>query len=150
MLDTWYGVNIKIMKEQPRIGDIVTFQSPDQEDGPSTGIVLRVRTRRDGMWTAAELLVDDEVCWMRRGSISRIVGRPKGISRIDQESTRTHGWYVRLYEEGKVVQARLFSDKKHTGTGPALRAALDFHRAAQEKQEQHSNGTNHPVSSNQE
>lgn len=120
------------MKEQPRIGDIVLIRPAAQEaSGGSTGVVLRVRTRRNGVWTAAELLIGDQVNWLNRGSVARIVGRPKGISRIDQESTRTHGWYVRIYENGKVVQARLFSDRKHGGPGPALRAAFDFHESAQ-------------------
>ena len=84
------------MKDLPIIGDIILVKAADGLP-ERTGIVLRVRTRKDGYWTAAELLVDGGVRWMNKGQLVRVVGRPKGISRIDQPSRRTHGWFVRIY-----------------------------------------------------
>jgi hypothetical protein len=121
------------MKDLPHIGDIVQLKGTIGQPG-NTGIVLRIRTRKDGYWTAAELLVNGTVQWVNKGQIQRIVGRPKGISRIDQPSRRTHGWFVRVYEGKKTRVARLFSDQKHKGIGPALEAALAFH--AQESAEE--------------
>ena len=47
----------------------------------------------------------------------------KFISRID--SARTHAYFVRTYKDG-VVDAKLFSDKKHGGKGKALAAAKAY------------------------
>lgn len=115
------------MKESPHIGDIVLVKAADGMP-ERTGIVLRVRTRKDGYWTAAELLIEGGVSWLNKGQIIRITGRPKGISRIDQPSRRTHGWFVRIYEGKRTRVARLFSDQKHNGIGLALEAALAFHK----------------------
>lgn len=115
------------MKELPRIGDIVLIKAADGLP-ERTGIVLRVRTRKDGYWTAAELLIDGTLVWANKGQIIRMTGRPKGISRIDQPSRRTHGWFVRIYEGKQTRVARLFSDQKHKGIGPALEAAMAFHK----------------------
>ncbi|MBC8162926.1 MAG: hypothetical protein H7Z42_17090 [Roseiflexaceae bacterium] len=116
------------MKETPHIGDIVLVKAADGLP-EQTGIVLRVRTRKDGYWTAAEMLIGGGVSWINKGQMLRITGRPKGISRIDQPSRRTHGWFVRVYEGKRTRVARLFSDQKHKGIGPALEAALAFHRS---------------------
>jgi len=116
------------MKELPIIGDIVLVKAADGLP-ERTGIVLRVRTRKDGYWTAAELLIDGSIQWINKGHLVRVVGRPKGISRIDQPSRRTHGWFVRIYEGKRTRVARLFSDQKHNGIGPALEAALAFHKS---------------------
>lgn len=115
------------MKDLPIIGDILLVKAGDGMP-EQTGIVLRVRTRKDGYWTAAELLIDGTVRWVNKGQLVRVVGRPKGISRIDQPSRRTHGWFVRIYEGKRTRVARLFSDQKHNGIGPALEAALAFHK----------------------
>lgn len=115
------------MKELPRIGDIVLIKAADGLP-ERTGIVLRVRTRKDGYWTAAELLIDGTLVWANKGQVIRMTGRPKGISRIDQPSRRTHGWFVRIYEGKQTRVARLFSDQKHKGIGPALEAAMAFHK----------------------
>ncbi len=115
------------MKESPLIGDIVLVKAADGMP-ERTGIVLRVRMRKDGYWTAAELLIDGGVSWLNKGQIVRVIGRPKGISRIDQPSRRTHGWFVRIYEGKNTRVARLFSDQKHKGIGLALEAALAFHK----------------------
>lgn len=115
------------MKEQPHIGDCVLIKASGGMSERS-GIVLRVRTRKDGYWTAAELLINGSVEWVNKGQIVRMTGRPKGISRIDQPSRRTHGWFVRIYEGKRTRVARLFSDQKHKGIGLALEAALQFHQ----------------------
>lgn len=47
----------------------------------------------------------------------------KDISRIDQESKATHGWYVRLAFKGKAY-TKFFSDRKFGGKYSALLAAL--------------------------
>jgi hypothetical protein len=61
---------------------------------------------------------------------SRRVGKSKipGISRIDQESTRTHGWFVRVgYRRTKQgwrpKHRAFFGDKSHGGKSSALKAA---------------------------
>jgi len=46
----------------------------------------------------------------------------KNISRID--SKNTHGWYVRIYLNGKVFAAKLFSDKICGGKDKALKYAV--------------------------
>lgn len=123
------------MKDLPITGDIIQVKAGDGLP-ERTGIVLRVRTRKDGYWTAAELLIDGGVKWVNKGQLMRVVGRPKGISRIDQPSRRTHGWFVRIYEGKRTRVARLFSDQKHSGIGPALEAALAFHKAESEGAQQ--------------
>lgn len=45
-----------------------------------------------------------------------------GISRIDQPSHRTHGFFVRVHQLGKIHSA-FFADKKHGGRKQALAAA---------------------------
>ena len=45
-----------------------------------------------------------------------------GISRIDQPSHRTHGFFVRVHFRGKIYPA-FFADKEHGGRKPALVAA---------------------------
>ncbi len=46
----------------------------------------------------------------------------KGISRIDQEDKRTHGWFVRIMRKGQVHNA-FFADQTHGGKGKALELA---------------------------
>ena len=56
----------------------------------------------------------------------------RGISRIDQESTRTHGWFVRVgyYEtkEGsyRAKHTKFFGDVSNGGKAKALKAAEKF------------------------
>jgi hypothetical protein len=50
-----------------------------------------------------------------------------GISRIDQPSHRTHGFFVRLQRKGKIHTA-FFTDKMHGGRAPALKAAQVYVR----------------------
>jgi len=58
--------------------------------------------------------------------------RRRGISRIDQPSTRTHGWFVRtgFYKrsDGAYVprHRRFFGDVTHGGKRRALRVAQEY------------------------
>ncbi|MFH7326663.1 AP2/ERF family transcription factor [Desulfurivibrio sp. C05AmB] len=47
----------------------------------------------------------------------------KYVVRIDQESKRTYGWFVRVYFMGK-THTKFFSDGKHGGRNSSLRKAL--------------------------
>ncbi|HEX8709775.1 MAG TPA: hypothetical protein VF723_16155 [Pyrinomonadaceae bacterium] len=49
----------------------------------------------------------------------------KGISRIDQEKRKTHGWYVRVRFDG-VQRSKFFSDESNGGREKALEAAVRF------------------------
>jgi hypothetical protein len=56
-----------------------------------------------------------------------------GISRIDQDSTRTHGYFVRvgyrLTDKGwRPKFSAFFGDATHKGPGGALRAAKAWHK----------------------
>lgn len=59
-------------------------------------------------------------------------GRRRGISRIDQDSTRTHGWFVRVgYHERRdggygPRHTKFFGDIGHGGKRRALEAAEKF------------------------
>ena len=46
----------------------------------------------------------------------------KGISRIDQDEKRTHGWFVRIMRKGRVSTA-FFADLSNGGKGKALAKA---------------------------
>ena len=56
----------------------------------------------------------------------------KGISRIDQDSRNTYGWYVRVMFDGKQV-AKFFSDKMYGGKKKALDAAVQYRDEAERK-----------------
>lgn len=47
----------------------------------------------------------------------------KDISRIDQDATNTHGWYVRVTFNGKIF-CKFFSDKKNKSSEKALSKAI--------------------------
>lgn len=49
--------------------------------------------------------------------------RYKGISRIDQDANHTHGWYVRVWFNGKMY-SKFFSDEKNGGSERALTKAV--------------------------
>ncbi|MBI4679889.1 MAG: hypothetical protein HY753_01420 [Nitrospirae bacterium] len=51
-------------------------------------------------------------------------GKSLNITRMDQRNT--HGWYVRIYGQGKVLLQKLFSDKKYGGREMALSKAIKF------------------------
>ena len=58
--------------------------------------------------------------------------RPRGISRIDQDSTRTHGWFVRVGYAAdrrgtyRARHTKYFGDATHGGKKKALTAAIRF------------------------
>lgn len=52
------------------------------------------------------------------------LSHPK-ISRIDTEKNNTHGWYVRIRENGK-VRSKFFSDRKYGGKANALNKARHY------------------------
>ena len=54
-----------------------------------------------------------------------MIKKHKDISRMDQESKRSHGWYVRVRFNGD-MQTKLFSDKKSGGRQAALDAAISW------------------------
>ncbi len=56
----------------------------------------------------------------------------KDISRIDQESKHTHGWYVRVRHNQKTT-SKFFSDRKNGGQKSALRAAIAWRNATEKK-----------------
>lgn len=56
----------------------------------------------------------------------------KGISRIDQPSKKTHGWFVRFYKNGKIHSA-FASDSKYGGKDKALEQAKRLKRDLQER-----------------
>ncbi len=68
---------------------------------------------------------------MKRASSRRPVRR-RGISRIDQDSTRTHGWFVRAgfhaRRDGSYVprHSKYFGDATHGGKRRALQAAQAY------------------------
>lgn len=59
-------------------------------------------------------------------------GRRRGISRIDQDSTRTHGWFVRagFYTRADGTSAprhrKFFGDVGYGGKRRALKAAMEY------------------------
>ncbi len=61
---------------------------------------------------------------MDRGEKQKVMlEKHKDIARIDQESKRTHGWYVRVRFQGK-THSKFFSDKKCGGRYSSLLAAI--------------------------
>jgi len=58
--------------------------------------------------------------------------RPRGISRIDQDSTRTHGWFVRVGYTAdrkgtyRARHTKYFGDATHGGKKKALEAAIRY------------------------
>ncbi len=54
-----------------------------------------------------------------------LLEKHKDIARIDQESKRTHGWYVRVRYQGK-THAKFFSDKKGGGRYSSLLSAITW------------------------
>lgn len=56
----------------------------------------------------------------------------KCIQRIDQDSKKTHGWYVRVNFKGKMVR-KLFSDKKSGGRKLALELAIAWRNNTEKK-----------------
>jgi hypothetical protein len=117
--------------DAPRIGDVVRLAAPRSD---VIGVVLEVQPRRGDAWASAELLTPDGVQWSSRSEIECILGRPKGVSRIDQPTKQlagrvhggSHGWFARIYEGKQHKIARLFSDARYGARAAALLAALAF------------------------
>ncbi|HIJ78711.1 MAG: AP2 domain-containing protein [Desulfobulbaceae bacterium] len=63
---------------------------------------------------------------------SMIVEKHKDVARIDQESKRTHGWYVRVRFKGKTF-SKFFSDGKCGGRYSSLLAALAWRDTTEKK-----------------
>ena len=110
----------------PRLGQIIQFKYSEQ-----TGVVIRTFTRVDGLWTHVEVWTERGVIKASKATIARIVGKVKGLSRIDQirqrnvaTVSRQHGWFARIYEGKKHRVARLFSDQVYGSRANALQAAL--------------------------
>ena len=59
-----------------------------------------------------------------------LLEKHKDVARIDQESKRTHGWYVRVRYYGK-THSKFFSDKKNGGRYSSLLAALAWRDATE-------------------
>ena len=60
------------------------------------------------------------------------IEKHKDICRIDQESKRTHGWYVRVRFKGK-VRSKFFSDKKCGGKNSSLLSAITWRDDTEKK-----------------
>lgn len=56
----------------------------------------------------------------------------KGVSRIDQPSKRTHGWYVRVMYNG-LYSSKFFSDEKCGGREKGLQKAIRFRNKAEKQ-----------------
>lgn len=56
----------------------------------------------------------------------------KDIARIDQESKRTHGWYVRVRFQGK-THSKFFSDKKCGGRYSSLQSGISWRDSTEKK-----------------
>lgn len=118
----------------PRIGDIVSFRE-EPALVEQQGIVLHVHEVNDG-WVAALIRSDIGQRWVSAQLIGATIGRPRGISRIDQPLRRTHGWFVRIYDQGKPIVARMFSDGKYGNVGRALEAAMEFYQSYDQVEKQ--------------
>jgi hypothetical protein len=130
--------NPRSLNTAPRVGDVVRLRAPANTPVERiTGVVLAVRVRQDGLWTHAQLAINNSIQWVSKSTIAAHLGRIKGITRVDQPTKilnnrvhgGTHGWFVRIYE-GKLPRiARTFSDRTAGGQLAALKAALAFHAA---------------------
>ena len=58
--------------------------------------------------------------------------RHKDISRLDQNSQNSHGWYVRVRFQGK-TRSKFFSDKKYCGRSPGLESAIAWRNNTEKK-----------------
>ncbi len=56
----------------------------------------------------------------------------KGISRVDSKTSRTFGWYVRVFFNGE-KKVRFFSDGCYGGRDKALQKALQFRNKAEKE-----------------
>ena len=63
---------------------------------------------------------------------SILLEKHKDVARIDQESKRTHGWYVRVRYQGK-THSKFFSDKKCGGRYSSLLSAISWRNKTEKK-----------------
>lgn len=61
-----------------------------------------------------------------------LLEKHKDIARIDQESKRTHGWYVRVRFKGN-THSKFFSDKKCGGRYSSLLSAISWRDKTEKK-----------------
>lgn len=61
-----------------------------------------------------------------------LLEKHKDIARIDQESKRTHGWYVRVRFLGK-THSKFFSDRKCGGRYSSLLSAISWRDKTEKK-----------------
>ena len=61
-----------------------------------------------------------------------LLEKHKYIARIDQESKRTHGWYVRVRFLGK-THSKFFSDRKSGGRYSSLLSAISWRDKTEKK-----------------
>src|SRR5659263_200972 len=61
-----------------------------------------------------------------------LLEKHKDIARIDQESKRTHGWYVRVRFVGK-THSKFFSDRKCGGRYSSLLSAISWRDKTEKK-----------------
>jgi len=61
-----------------------------------------------------------------------LLEKHKDIARIDQESKRTHGWYVRVRYLGK-THSKFFSDQKCGGRYSSLLSAISWRDKTEKK-----------------
>lgn len=61
-----------------------------------------------------------------------LLEKHKDIARIDQESKRTHGWYVRVRFMGK-THSKFFSDRKCGGRYSSLLSAISWRDKTEKK-----------------
>ncbi len=61
-----------------------------------------------------------------------LLEKHKDIARIDQESKRTHGWYVRVRFKGR-THSKFFSDRKCGGRYSSLLSAISWRDQTERK-----------------
>lgn len=66
------------------------------------------------------------------GKQKLLLEKHKDIARIDQESKRTHGWYVRVRYMGK-THSKFFSDRKCGGRYSSLLSAISWRDKTEKK-----------------
>ena len=66
------------------------------------------------------------------GEQKLLLEKHKDIARIDQETKRTHGWYVRVRFLG-TTHSKFFSDKKCGGKNSSLLAAISWRDKTEKK-----------------
>ncbi len=72
------------------------------------------------------MVIEEEMCPVTEEEKNALLHKKhKDIARIDQESKRTHGWYVRVRFMGK-VHSKFFSDRKCGGKNSSLLSAIGW------------------------